>query len=69
MIWSLVGISIIALFTATVATALTWHSENMSDSPEILGTQVGVKSGSIERHIVILEGGIPVGMSNFDLHP
>ena len=58
MIWALAGVTIMCVFTASV----TNYMSAASLRPEGLsGLDVMVENGSIERHLVLQQGGIPIG--------
>ena len=63
MIWTMFGICLISLFTASV-TNVMWECifGGMSTIP-IQGSDVGVINGSIERQLVLQQGGNPIGTS------
>ena len=61
MLWTMLGICLISLFTASVTNIMR---ELLGDSMEVERTILGVKDvgvlrGSIERHLVLQEGGEP----------
>ena len=58
MIWALAGVTIMCVFTASI----TNYMSAASLRPEGLsGLHVMVENGSIERHLVVQQGGIPTG--------
>ena len=61
MIWSLVGICLISIFTATTTTMLSDQADFMT-SIDLLGDGIGVINGSIERHLAIQMGSTPKGI-------
>ncbi len=54
------------LFTASLTAILMDQSNALSQLPTIIGQSVGVINGSIERHLVLLEGGTPHGNKLFN---
>lgn len=65
MAWALVGFTIVAIFTATVTTIISFAEPT---PPGIRGRRIGVIKGSIERHLVLQEGGTPIGMFQLFLY-
>ncbi|ELU07100.1 hypothetical protein CAPTEDRAFT_188993 [Capitella teleta] len=61
LIWIVVGITILSVFTATVTTVLTQESLGMRNT--IQGRKIGVLNGTDEFRIVIMQGGQPIGES------
>ena len=62
MIWTMFGICIVSIFTASVTTIM---GEVLGDAEVLLtitGNSVGVINGSLERHLVLQAGGNPVGI-------
>ena len=64
MIWTMFGICLVSVFTASVTTIM---AEVLAGSEEIQksiqSSNIGVIAGSIERHLVLQEAGKPIGKS------
>lgn len=70
ILWALVGISILGMFTATLTTKLQEVMQQLAESSgqqasdlsafPVANARVGVLNGSLENHLVLQEGGTPV---------
>ncbi len=65
MIWTMFGICLVSVFTAAVTTIMGEIIGGNVKEISIENSVVGVIKGSIERHLVLQNGGKPVGMSSF----
>ncbi len=62
MIWTMCGICLISLFTASVTTIMGEVIGGGVKEHTIENSVVGVIRGSIERHLVLQNGGKPIGV-------
>ena len=62
MIWSIIGIALISLITASLTTVLQEVIVGNAGAASIENNNMGVIADRIERHLVLREGGMPVGM-------
>ena len=66
MVWGLIGICLISCFTAAITTIMVELMSGSPPEPIITDQIIGVIKGSIERHLVLQQGGTPLGI-NFPL--
>ncbi len=66
MIWTILGLSLISMFIASITTILGEIISGTKVEHVIYNTKVGVIRESIERLLVLQEGGNPVGISEID---
>ena len=62
MIWTMFGICLISVFTASVTTIMGEIIGGGVKEHTIENSVIGVIQGSIERHLVLQNGGKPVGL-------
>ena len=62
MIWTMFGICMISVFTASVTTIMGEVIGGNIKEHTVENSAIGVIRGSIERHLVLQNGGKPVGM-------
>ena len=70
ILWALMGITILGMFTATLTTKLQELVAQLAENGAqqaadvnaraVANSRVGVLNGSIEKHLVLQEGGNPV---------
>ena len=63
ILWTFVGISLMSFLTAIITTILTTIISGPLEPHQINDAHIGVVVSSIERHLVLQEGGNPVGMT------
>ena len=62
------GISLISIFTAAVTNVMWEVLGGQGGEISIQGANIGVITGSIERELVLQQGGNPIGIS-LEKHP
>ena len=65
MVWIFLGFSKTSLFTATLTTILSIFIVGNEMKNHIGNARVGVIAATIERHLVLQEGGTPIGIFSF----
>ncbi len=63
MVWGLIGICLISCFTAAITTIMVELMSGSPPEPIITDQIIGVIKGSIERHLVLQQGGTPLGIT------
>lgn len=63
MFWALIGICISCIYTATVAAFMSEHVSLAQEVPRVYNNIIATFAGSLEAHLVLQKGGVPVCMS------
>ena len=66
MAWTLVGICVVSLFTAFITNMLSELLGGTATEATVRDSRIGVLAGSIERHLVMKQGGQPFGKSQLE---